>query len=805
MNTIRIQLQKQAPVSYQEIALAMLAAALCAAGCAALFIPFFPHIQDSWVLYAVCGGVISASFCLLLFLQKGRWLTLSVSALVLLIFLIRFPVSRNGMLTLANDLLTFLTGRTGRIHALFQTGGYAGTLLIPVLYLLLLSLVIAAAFRKKRLLFPVLLLTLSAAAEIFQFSSAPAAVPLLALDTAVSLAACRRSRVSLRGIRAGFLALLLPAGFTAAAAVSLLLCAAALTKPGEVPFQTETAAGQIRHVLHTLRYESEGDTGMPEGDLRRTSASLDRDDAKDSGTQDSAPAAASMLRITMTHPEKLYLRGFTGDTYRDSVWSGPDSRTYVENAALFQALHTGGFYGQGMIAAAAEALGESGEHADKPKDRLPSSDSGQLDPQQTIVITSVGACRKYRYLPYALADSSILEPALIGDAGSPAAPLKKYDDAPLTVPCLSGSLPDWYGIALSLAENTESLAVDGESSGSEEYLRMEQAYCDYVMKTDRRLSEEATAFCAALFGTEKTERTLSEILTLVNETLDEHFAFVPKRADEIGIDAHSADALAAFAASGRGTSADFASAATVMLRYLGVPARYVEGYYLPGDEAREYAPGEEIELTQKHAHAWSEFYLRGIGWIPFEPVPGFRDNEELSELLSLSENSRTASSVSPLYVQSEILYTSGIFDTAAEPPQKPPFSFTWKGEYAVIALVSALSFLATLALLAFLFQRRRYRKAMEQIHTAKSAGSYAEAAAMLFGYASMLIHTAGLPDPPGLEKAKQINEKARFSAQKSTEEELVEMERFTHSVIRACHDKWSWKERVYYHWIRQIV
>ena len=67
------------------------------------------------------------------------------------------------------------------------------------------------------------------------------------------------------------------------------------------------------------------------------------------------------------------------------------------------------------------------------------------------------------------------------------------------------------------------------------------------------------------------------------------------------------------------------------------------------------------------------------------------------------------------------------------------------------------------------------------------------------------LDTAGLPDPPGLEKAKQINEKARFSVQKSTEEELVEMERFTHSVIRTCHDKWSWKERVYYHWIRQIV
>lgn len=57
----------------------------------------------------------------------------------------------------------------------------------------------------------------------------------------------------------------------------------------------------------------------------------------------------------------------------------------------------------------------------------------------------------------------------------------------------------------------------------------------------------------------------------------------------------------------------FASAMTVMCRMVGIPARYVEGYYVhPVD-------GEAI-VTGKNAHAWVEVYLNGIGWIAFDPT-----------------------------------------------------------------------------------------------------------------------------------------------------------------------------------------
>ena len=62
----------------------------------------------------------------------------------------------------------------------------------------------------------------------------------------------------------------------------------------------------------------------------------------------------------------------------------------------------------------------------------------------------------------------------------------------------------------------------------------------------------------------------------------------------------------------------FATAFVLLAREEGIPARYVQGYYIPG------ARNATVEVTQKHAHAWPECYIDGVGWIAFEPTPGYR-------------------------------------------------------------------------------------------------------------------------------------------------------------------------------------
>lgn len=95
----------------------------------------------------------------------------------------------------------------------------------------------------------------------------------------------------------------------------------------------------------------------------------------------------------------------------------------------------------------------------------------------------------------------------------------------------------------------------------------------------------------------------------------------------------------------------FASAATMMFRYAGIPARYCEGYVLTDDKviggtaasmenARFTYDGKkafvsenayEVQLTDRNAHAWVEVYMNGYGWIPIEVTPGTGRNDSLAD------------------------------------------------------------------------------------------------------------------------------------------------------------------------------
>ena len=60
----------------------------------------------------------------------------------------------------------------------------------------------------------------------------------------------------------------------------------------------------------------------------------------------------------------------------------------------------------------------------------------------------------------------------------------------------------------------------------------------------------------------------------------------------------------------------FASAMTVLCRMAGLPARYVEGYLAEPNDA-----GEAL-VTGLNAHAWTEVYFAGFGWLTFDATPG---------------------------------------------------------------------------------------------------------------------------------------------------------------------------------------
>lgn len=106
----------------------------------------------------------------------------------------------------------------------------------------------------------------------------------------------------------------------------------------------------------------------------------------------------------------------------------------------------------------------------------------------------------------------------------------------------------------------------------------------------------------------------------------------------------------------RGFCAHFASATALLLREMGVPARYCEGYVIPislvyenavlteNDFNEWYSGSKDMEMdavlkvpvNDSYAHAWVEIYLDGYGFVPFEAtIPSF-DEEDNSYLFNLN-------------------------------------------------------------------------------------------------------------------------------------------------------------------------
>ena len=78
------------------------------------------------------------------------------------------------------------------------------------------------------------------------------------------------------------------------------------------------------------------------------------------------------------------------------------------------------------------------------------------------------------------------------------------------------------------------------------------------------------------------------------------------------------DGVAAFLADRQGNCVNFASALVVMLRSVGVPARFVQGYL--GSETG--ADGKQVLIYGRDSHAWAEVYFPDYGWITAEATPG---------------------------------------------------------------------------------------------------------------------------------------------------------------------------------------
>lgn len=159
---------------------------------------------------------------------------------------------------------------------------------------------------------------------------------------------------------------------------------------------------------------------------------------------------------------------------------------------------------------------------------------------------------------------------------------------------------------------------------SAEFLSAWNEYCDFVQANYTLLPEGIDE--VAKLGMELKGDTVYKTVDNVRAFLSENTEY----SDSVQKLPKNKDFTSYFLfEKGVGYSAHFATAATVMLRSLGVPARYVEGFYI-SKENIENADGDNslktVTITDGNSHAWIEIFDTQYGWIPIEVTNGFYEN-----------------------------------------------------------------------------------------------------------------------------------------------------------------------------------
>lgn len=161
------------------------------------------------------------------------------------------------------------------------------------------------------------------------------------------------------------------------------------------------------------------------------------------------------------------------------------------------------------------------------------------------------------------------------------------------------------------------------------YVRLVREYSDYVEKNYRSYPTESKAI-QQIMEQLKPEidqaTTTHDKIMVVVDYLAEHYTYTytPTKPDN-----PNASALDAFLTETKdGYCVQFASAATLLLRAAGFPARYVQGYVASDLTSGKDDDGNLVyssSVTDRDAHAWVEVYIDGLGWRTYEATSVYYD------------------------------------------------------------------------------------------------------------------------------------------------------------------------------------
>jgi transglutaminase-like putative cysteine protease len=133
-------------------------------------------------------------------------------------------------------------------------------------------------------------------------------------------------------------------------------------------------------------------------------------------------------------------------------------------------------------------------------------------------------------------------------------------------------------------------------------------------------SDDAIRALAARIGGKDSLDRMHKLMSAVHEDVE----YI------VGV-THAQTSAAEALSEGRGVCQDHAHIFISAARTMGLPARYVNGYFVTGRE----------EPADAH-HAWAEVWLEGLGWLGFDPANGLCPTERYVRLACGLDSSSAA-------------------------------------------------------------------------------------------------------------------------------------------------------------------
>ncbi len=251
----------------------------------------------------------------------------------------------------------------------------------------------------------------------------------------------------------------------------------------------------------------------------------------------------------------------------------------------------------------------------------------------------------------------------------------------------------------------------------------------------------------------------------------------------------------------------FATAAAVMLRAMGVPARYAEGYIVTSGDYLNAGSDGWADIPDSRAHAWVELYSPGLGWQPFDVTPGFnparnltQDNNPVNQPPVPSAESDNPSAESAVQSEPETA-SSQPAQTESSPSASSAPGTGPQGNPDLSN--SALPLVLIIASIAFLLACTALKRRIALAHRLKlfAHTDVNRAAIAVYAYLTKLTEYDGEIS----EEISGLALKARFSRQGITEKERKRMTDYAEQTARECYGRLPRARRFAFKYVDNLI